>query len=60
MLCNNRLVGHAILGPKKVEKRFCFIFQKKWKKKHVDVNHGLIVKKIEEEVNNSLKSPLEK
>jgi hypothetical protein len=25
----------------------------------MDVNHGLIVKKIEEEVNNNFKSPLE-
>jgi hypothetical protein len=28
-------------------------------KKHMDANHGLIVKKIEEEVNNNFKSRLE-
>jgi hypothetical protein len=29
-------------------------------KKHVHENHGLIVKKIGEKMNNNLKSPLEK
>jgi hypothetical protein len=28
-------------------------------KKHVDVNHGLIAKKIEEKVNNNMKSSIE-
>ncbi len=28
-------------------------------KKHMDANHGLIVKKIEEEMNNNFKNPLE-
>jgi hypothetical protein len=28
-------------------------------KKHVDANHGLIAKKIEEEVDNNIKSPME-
>jgi hypothetical protein len=29
-------------------------------KKHVDENHGLIIKKIGEKMNSNLKSPLEK
>jgi hypothetical protein len=29
-------------------------------KKHVDVDHGLIVKKIKEELNNNVESPLER
>jgi len=28
-------------------------------KKHVDVDHGLIAKKVEEKVNNNMKSPIE-
>jgi len=43
-----------------LKKGFVSYFKRNGRKKHVDVNHGLIVKKFEEEVNNSLKSPLEK
>jgi len=45
-----------------LKKGFVSYFKSNGIKKHVDVDvdHGLIVKKIEEEVNNSLKSPLER
>jgi hypothetical protein len=43
-----------------MKKGFVSYFKSNGIKKHVDVDHGLLVKKIKEEVNNSLKSPLER
>jgi hypothetical protein len=54
MLRYNRQIGHGNIGTKnKVEEMFHF-------KKHVDANHGLIVKTFGKEMNNNLKSPFEK
>ncbi len=47
-------------NQKKVEKRFCFIFQKQWNKKTCGCRPWTNCQKIEEEVNNCFKSPLEK
>jgi hypothetical protein len=46
----------------KLRKKMCFIFQKKKTTINCffDVDHVLIVKKIEKKVNCNLKSPLEK
>jgi hypothetical protein len=63
ILCYGRLVGHAILEPKrKLKKSLVSYFKSNGittLKKHVDANHKLIVKNFEEEANN-LKSPLER
>ncbi len=63
MLHYSKLVGHAILEPRtKLKKTLVSYFKSNGittLKKHMDVDHGLIVKKIKEKMNN-MKSPLEK
>jgi hypothetical protein len=48
----------------KVEERFGILFQEQWlttlRKHTLDVDHRLIAKNFEEEVNNVIKSPMEK
>jgi hypothetical protein len=62
MLCYNRTIGHAILEKiTKLRKGFVSYFKTNGIivfKTHVDANYGLIVKKIEKEVNNNLKFSL--
>ncbi len=63
ILCYSRLIGHAILEPKKNLKK-CLVSYFKSNgiiilTNYVDANHGLLVQNFEEEMNN-LKSPLER
>jgi hypothetical protein len=63
MLCYNKLVSHVILEHKiKLRKYVVSYFKNNGitTKKHVDVDHGIIVKNIEKEMYSSLKSPLER
>jgi len=64
MFYYSKLMGHTILEPKTKLRKGCISYFKNngifALKKHVDANHGLIVKKIKEEMNNNLNSPLEK
>jgi hypothetical protein len=63
MLCYKKLVGYAILEPRtKLRKPFVSYFKSNGiitLKRHMDVDHGIIVKKIKEKMNN-MKSPLER
>jgi hypothetical protein len=54
MFCYNKQVGHAIL-EKRTKLRKCLILENMWMQ-----NHGLIAKKIGEEMKNNLKSPFER
>jgi hypothetical protein len=63
MLCYSKLIGYAILEPRtKLRKNLVSYFKNNGittLKRHMNVDHGLIVKKIKEKMNN-MKSPLER